>query len=133
MMRGNCNLELSLLSPSFDHHSVDQNYHQQPMKEEAINGSPKEEQLDQKKLTIFYNGGVASCDVTDLQARSIILLASQEIEAEKLPKTEPSSPILMLKSQMYKENTGLSMKIRSLQQFLQKRRRRIQASSPYSH
>ncbi|KAL8108344.1 hypothetical protein AgCh_024708 [Apium graveolens] len=88
-----------------------------------------------QKLTIFYNGRVSSCDVTEIQARSIISLASQEIVGRK-PMTPTCSDKSMDSSspepqQSYKQNESLSMK-KSLQQFLQKRRSRIQATSPYS-
>lgn len=38
------------------------------------------EQQEQKQLTIFYNGRVLVCDVAELQARAILLLASREME-----------------------------------------------------
>uniref|UniRef100_A0A166IL75 Tify domain-containing protein n=1 Tax=Daucus carota subsp. sativus TaxID=79200 RepID=A0A166IL75_DAUCS len=101
---------------------------------EEMRSPNSEEKQDNRKLTIFYNGRVSSCDVTDIQARSIILLATQEIGGEKL--TTPASSGTSSESsskpqQYYKQNKGLSMK-KSLQQFLQKRRTRIQATSPYS-
>uniref|UniRef100_A0A5B7AIU0 Protein TIFY n=1 Tax=Davidia involucrata TaxID=16924 RepID=A0A5B7AIU0_DAVIN len=123
-MRRNCNLELRLLPPSASFHSTDHR-HQQPMLD-LLSGSPKEKQ-SQQQLTIFYKGRVSVCDVTEIQARAIIMHASREME-EKM-KTPPSSPLLQ--SQLYSP-IGLSMK-RSLQQFLQKRKHRIQATSPYNH
>lgn len=70
-----------------------------------------------------------------VQARSIISVATGEIVREKEAMTptcsETSSDSCPKPQVMYKQqNTGLSMK-RSLQQFLQKRRTRIQATSPY--
>lgn len=65
-----------------------------------------------------------------LQARAIILLASKEMDESKTPT---SPPLMTLQSQLYSPsggNTGLSMK-KSLQRFLQKRKHRIQATSPY--
>ena len=70
-----------------------------------------------------------------LQARAIILLASREME-ERLktprmmtsPGSEPCSP--SLQSPIYSPTTALSMK-KSLQRFLQKRKHRAQAMSPY--
>ncbi|KAK4399368.1 protein TIFY 5A [Sesamum angolense] len=102
-----------------------------------MGGSPDEKQ----QLTIFYNGRVATCDVTELQARSIISLARREMEDEKSKSSlggsgsEPSSPLLISSpihnsSQTRGNGSGLSMK-RSLQSFLQKRRSRVQAISPY--
>ncbi|KAA8519475.1 hypothetical protein F0562_013731 [Nyssa sinensis] len=130
-MRRNCNLELRLLPPSASSHSTyydGDNNHQQSMLE-LLNGSSKEKQ-QQQQLTIFYKGRVSVCDVTELRARTIIMHARREME-EKMksaPSSEPCSPLLQ--SQLHSP-TGLSMK-RSLQQFLQKRKHRIQATSPYS-
>ncbi|KAK3000786.1 hypothetical protein RJ639_021452 [Escallonia herrerae] len=92
------------------------------------NGSPNENE-NQQQRTIFYNGRMSVCDVTELQARAIILLASQETEQKSKTPTgsEPSSPLIQ--SPLYSP-TGLSMK-RSLQWFLQKRKHRAQATSPY--
>ncbi|XP_057462211.1 protein TIFY 5A-like [Actinidia eriantha] len=121
-MRRNCNLELRLVPPSSSLHTVDYN---QSM-------SPKDQrQKEQQQLTIFYNGRVSVCDVTELQARAIINLASREMEEKLNTPTglEPSSPLLQ--SQLYSPNS-FSMK-RSLQQFLEKRKHRIQATSPYNH
>ncbi|KAK1368971.1 Tify domain-containing protein [Heracleum sosnowskyi] len=131
-MERNCNLELRLVTPSFDDHSVAENaYHNQLMKEEIRSQNPQEKQLGNQKLTIFYNGRVSSCDVTEIQARSIISLANQEIVGEKTktPTCSDESMVWFPKPQ-YKQNTSLSMK-KSLQQFLQKRRSRIQETSPY--
>ncbi|KAI7725175.1 hypothetical protein M8C21_009794, partial [Ambrosia artemisiifolia] len=81
-----------------------------------------------QQLTIFYDGKVSVCDVTELQARTIIKLASEEMDDKwrrtpgSTTSSEPSSSPLM--------SGGLSMK-RSLQRFLQKRKHRIQATSPY--
>ncbi|KAL7129671.1 hypothetical protein ABFS83_13G083300 [Erythranthe nasuta] len=69
----------------------------------------------QQQLTVFYNGRVAACDVTEFQARAIILLASGEMEDEKRSAIPTS---------------GLSMK-RSLQRFLEKRKTRLHCTSPY--
>nr|CAN84091.1 hypothetical protein VITISV_007759 [Vitis vinifera] len=116
-------------------------------------GSPQEQQ-QQQQLTIFYDGRVCVCEVTELQglfmnpadqvflwavvpfgymyeARAIILTASREVET----KTPTASDVTMvspsLQSQLYSP-TGLSMK-RSLRSFLQKRKNRIEATSPYGH
>ncbi|XP_059665644.1 protein TIFY 5A-like [Cornus florida] len=124
----NCNLELRLLPPSAPSCSTDCNDdHHQSMRE-IFSASPKEKEMQQ--ITIFYNGRVTSCDVTELQARAIIQHARREMEGElKTPTgSEPSSPLLQ--SQLHSP-AGLSMK-RSLQRFLQKRKCRSQAMSPYS-
>ncbi|XP_050230970.1 protein TIFY 5A-like [Mercurialis annua] len=107
-MRRNCNLELRLFPVS------------DPEEE-------REQQHQPQQITIFYNGNVSVCDVTEIQARVILLLASQETD-DKL-RTSPSPT---LPSPVYVPDNGLSMK-RSLQRFLQKRNnRRIQTTFPYS-
>ncbi|XP_074329488.1 protein TIFY 5A-like [Apium graveolens] len=136
-MRRNCNLELQLVTPSCDDHTVNGQYifQRQPLIEEVTYGNPRQEQ-NTRKITIFYNGRVKSCDVTEIQARSIISVASEEIGREKgeakTPTCSETSSDSCPKAQvMHKQqNTGLTMK-RSLQQFLQKRRTRIHATSPY--
>ncbi|KAF8413563.1 hypothetical protein HHK36_001554 [Tetracentron sinense] len=83
----------------------------------------------QQQLTIFYNGRVCICDATELQARAIIWLASRKIE-ERMNTPRSESVSSSLQSQVLYRPSGLSMK-RSLQGFLQKRKKRIQATSPY--
>ncbi|KAA3489173.1 protein TIFY 5A [Gossypium australe] len=118
-MRRNSNLELRLLPSSYpsDSHG---------MMEERIE-SPE---TQQQQLTIFYNGRVCVSDVTELQAKAILMLANRKRDERMKSPTgwEPVSPTL--KSQVNSPNTALSMK-RSLQRFLQKRKTRIQATSPY--
>ncbi|RVW34919.1 Protein TIFY 5A [Vitis vinifera] len=125
MKSRNCNLELSLLPSTAYRHK---------MMMEMGRGSPQEQQQQQQQqqqLTIFYDGRVCVCEVTELQARAIILTASREVET----KTPTASDVTMvspsLQSQLYSP-TGLSMK-RSLRSFLQKRKNRIEATSPYGH
>ncbi|OUZ99369.1 Tify [Macleaya cordata] len=125
-MRRNCNLDLCLLPPSSssipssDSYSTDQS---------MIEGSDESPQ----QLTIFFDGRICVCDVTELQARAILSLARREMdERMKTPRSlDPASPVLQ--SQLHSPNNGISMK-RSLQRFLQKRKNRIQATShPYNN
>ncbi|KVH89392.1 protein TIFY 5A-like [Cynara cardunculus var. scolymus] len=123
-MRRNCNLTLRLVPPS--PHS---DHRQQHPPIDGVDLSSKDRNQNQnqnqnQQLTIFYGGRVSVCDVTDTQARAIIKVASEEIE-EKWRSRTPGSPLLPSPS-------GLSMKM-SLQSFLQKRKHRIQATSPYHH
>ncbi|CAH2062500.1 unnamed protein product [Thlaspi arvense] len=134
-MRRNCNLELRLVPPSAALQPADFEDDQPRLRPmlDLRRGSPKErDEQQQQQLTIFYNGNISVCDVTELQARAIILLASKEMEERvKSPMgSEPSSPLIQ--SPLCSPNSGLSMK-RSLQRFLQKRQNRIQSTSPYHH
>ncbi|KAK4589205.1 hypothetical protein RGQ29_019981 [Quercus rubra] len=127
-MKRNCNLELRLFPYSASLPSNDSGDDHQPMMEER-RGSPQQNQQPQQ-LTIFYNGKICVSDVTEFQARSILMLATREMEERlKTPTgSDLSSPTLQ--TEQYSPSTGLSMK-RSLQRFLQKRKNRIQATSPY--
>lgn len=100
-MKRQCNLDLGLVTPSVFYHSS------RPNKKQP------------QPLTIFYNGQVAACDVTEVEARAIILCATKQQFMEHKSRISPSSPA-----------TGLSMK-RSLQRFLEKRKTRAHAISPY--
>ncbi|KAL5771947.1 hypothetical protein ACOSP7_011556 [Xanthoceras sorbifolium] len=128
-MKRNCSLELRLLPPSDSVSSSD-------FGGAGRSTSPPENQ--QKQLTIFYGGRVCVCDVTELQARAILMIASREME-EKMRSPSSGSPSSasppvspIIESQLYSPvpPTGLSMK-RSLQRFLQKRKHRVLAASPY--
>ncbi|XP_076908930.1 protein TIFY 5A-like [Bidens hawaiensis] len=115
-MSNSCNLELRLV-PSSPIHLP----RQHPSYDIKMSG---EDLKEKQKLTIFYDGKVSVCDVTELQAKTIIKLASEEMDEKcrRTPGSTPSSSPLM--------SGGLSMK-RSLQSFLQKRKHRAQATSPY--
>ncbi|CAI9782159.1 unnamed protein product [Fraxinus pennsylvanica] len=122
-MKRNCNLELRLVTPSASFHH---NARFDPMLN-MVNESPNEKQNQQ--LTIFYNGNVAVCNVTELQARVMILLARREMEErtrEWSPGSDPCSPLLQ--SPLHSP-TSFCMR-RSLQRFLNKRKSRVQAM-PY--
>ncbi|XP_028764848.1 protein TIFY 5A [Neltuma alba] len=121
-MRRNCNLELRLF-PSFE------TSHLRDTSTEPDSESP---QQNLQKLTIFYDGKMCVCDVTEFQARSILMLANREMkERARTPNgsSEPCSPNTV---PLYSPGGGLSMK-RSLQNFLQKRKNRILEASPYHH
>lgn len=73
--------------------------------------------------------------VMHMQAKSILMLAHKKVEEEIRMRTptgaEPSTPtIVQSPHHVHSPGTGLSMK-RSLQQFLQKRKSRVQEASPY--
>ncbi|KAK7359475.1 hypothetical protein VNO77_01435 [Canavalia gladiata] len=123
----NCNLELRLFPPSRSD--------LRPIMEAEVNESPQQvhhQQQQNHPLTIFYDGKICVSDVTEYQARSILMLANKEIEERmKTPNgSEPSSPLQS--HNLHSPGTGLSMK-RSLQRFLQKRKNRNQETSPYRH
>ncbi|XP_015574971.2 protein TIFY 5A [Ricinus communis] len=123
-MRRNCSLELRPVPFSDSGH----NHREQ----QAIE-SPQERQ----QLTIFYNGRVCVCYVTEVQARAILSLASREME-DKMTTSLLGTPtgrsefVSPLPSPLCSPSTGLSMK-RSIQRFLQKRKHRAQATSPYNY
>ncbi|XP_021724877.1 protein TIFY 5A-like isoform X2 [Chenopodium quinoa] len=84
-----------------------------------------------EQLTIFYNGTICVCDVTEAQARCIINRASRKMtEGTCISPTDQISPKLQYEQLCSQTQNGLSMK-KSLRQFLEKRRHRIKATSPY--
>ncbi|KAL4200504.1 hypothetical protein AMTRI_Chr02g253850 [Amborella trichopoda] len=102
----------------------------------------------QQQLTIFYNGRVSVCHVTEGQASAILGLAAEEEEdvdttlrispVESSSDQSSSSSIISIPpllqphigfSAVAKMATGQSMK-RSLQRFLQKRKK-LHTNSPY--
>ncbi|KAL2467399.1 Protein TIFY 5A [Abeliophyllum distichum] len=98
-----------------------------PLLDMKNSGMNRNEKKQNQQLTIFCNGKVAVCDVTELQARAIILVASREMEGKS--DTKPGSDPWLLPF-LESPLNSLSMK-KSLQRFLQKRKARIQATSLY--
>ncbi|XP_010907301.1 protein TIFY 5A [Elaeis guineensis] len=108
-----------------------------------------EQKQQQQKITIFYNGQICVCDVTEFQAKAIICMAQKEMN-DKMNKNHhnqqqqqfqqkhnkksnpPQPPASSSEAMPQLLNQGLSMK-RSLQRFLQKRKTRINAASPYNN
>ncbi|RHN42394.1 putative transcription factor TIFY family [Medicago truncatula] len=118
----NLNLELRLFPPSISDICP-------TMKEEEESESPQEDHQQQyRPLTIVYDGKISVTDATEIQARSILMLAKKEmVRTPTGSSSEPSSPSVF---NLYSPSTSLSMQ-KSLQRFLQKRKNRIQEASPY--
>ncbi|GMH31068.1 hypothetical protein Nepgr_032911 [Nepenthes gracilis] len=130
-MRRNCNLELQLLPSSFSSDAA--------AASSIISGHPMgsncdHDQSGEQQMTIFYNGRVCVCDVTEIQARAIIWMASREVDKERRASSTPATPSSahLPPPTPPAAPATLSMK-RSLQRFLQKRNYRIQAAAPYHH
>ncbi|KAF8007608.1 hypothetical protein BT93_K1573 [Corymbia citriodora subsp. variegata] len=111
-MGKNCNLDLHLLSSISSSSSSSSSSHQS--------------QVNQQQLAIFNKGRVRPFDLTEFQARAIIWLASREVES-RAGLSPPSKKTHLLWGP---SSPGLSMK-RSLQRFLQERRKRARAMAPY--
>ncbi|XP_058728193.1 protein TIFY 5A-like [Vicia villosa] len=126
-MKRNCNLELRLYSPYVSHRNH--------MVEEEKDSDKSSMQNQQQPLTIFYDGKMCVIDVTEFQAKSILMLANEKVEEiVKTPTWSEASTPTTVESphQLYSPGHALSMKM-SLQRFLQKRKIRIQQASPYNH
>ncbi|XP_021841701.2 protein TIFY 5A [Spinacia oleracea] len=118
-----CNLELGL-SPS----STSISSTASTISMGSVNGDNPKKQEQQR--TIFYNGTICVCDVTDVQAKSIIQLASRKTIQEICTSTT-ITPTLQSQQLCTQTQNGLSAMKKSLRQFLEKRKHRIQATSPY--
>ncbi|XP_057535746.1 protein TIFY 5A-like [Amaranthus tricolor] len=93
----------------------------------------------QEQMTIFYNGRICVCDVTQDQARSIISLASRYKSTEGMmcrsqytggDDANHSISQTLQSQRLCAQNGTQSMK-RSLRQFLEKRKHRAQSTFPY--
>ncbi|XP_030546548.1 protein TIFY 5A [Rhodamnia argentea] len=116
-MGKNCNLDLHLLS------SISSSSSSSSSSYDESSSTTQQSHLNQQQLAILYKGRVRPFDLTEFQARAIIWLASREVES--------SSPPPLKKTPLWSPSaSGLSMK-RSLQRFLQERRKRARAMSPY--
>ncbi|KAF3509560.1 hypothetical protein F2Q69_00008421, partial [Brassica cretica] len=126
-MENNCDLELRLFPTS----SYDESDTSVVESRSCGNSLSKEE--ESQRITIFYSEKMyVSSNVTHLQAKSIILIASREMEERSSSNgSDPRNRLTRLHHHQL-PNPKASMK-RSLQSFLQKRRIRIQAASPYHH
>ncbi|CAH8380803.1 unnamed protein product [Eruca vesicaria subsp. sativa] len=129
-MEKNCDLELRLFPTSS---SITDSDNSVVESRSSGNSLPKEEET--QRLTIFYNGKMCVySDVTHHQAKSIISIASREMVERSFPDgSDPRNRSTRLNHYHQQlPNPKASMK-RSLQSFLQKRKIRIQADSPYHH
>ncbi|XP_074591127.1 protein TIFY 5A-like [Curcuma longa] len=99
-------------------------------------------QEDDGNITIFYNGTICICDVTEIQARAIISMAKKEMEVDinNNDNDNKSNTLKCLQVPSGSNTTGSSMAMvtvvpslllnqspsmkRSLQQFLHKRKTR---------
>ncbi|KAG2290964.1 hypothetical protein Bca4012_006906 [Brassica carinata] len=126
-MENNCDLELRLFPTS----SYDESDTSVVESRSCGNSLSKEE--ESQRITIFYSEKMCvSSNVAHLQAKSIILIASREMEERSSSNgSDPRNRLTRLHHHQL-PNPKASMK-RSLQSFLQKRRIRIQAASPYHH
>ncbi|KAK6919844.1 CO/COL/TOC1, conserved site [Dillenia turbinata] len=116
MQRTNCNLQLSLDLGSSSNKPKSSG-------EESLESSTAT--MDQP-FAIFFKGLLCDFDVTDFRAKAIIWCASRETDERSSPILSPS-PQFQLCSP-----PGSSVK-RSLQKFLQERKNRIRATSPYKY
>ncbi|CAL9090093.1 unnamed protein product [Musa textilis] len=104
-------------------------------------GEYQQQRRRRQQITLLYDGRICVCDVTEIQARAIIAMAKREMDGHMKKKTQahrqpiesslpPSPPPRPVERLLI--NPELSMK-RSLQRFLQKRKSREHALSPYGH
>ncbi|XP_058754453.1 protein TIFY 5A-like [Vicia villosa] len=132
-MRRNCNLELCLFPQYVSDSTHNQNNH---MFEEEKDSDKSSMQNQQQPLTIFYDGKMCVIDVTEFQAKSILMMADRKVqETVMTPESKASTPtIVQSPHQLYSPGPAPALSMRtSLQRFLQKRKNRIQQASPYNH
>ncbi|GAB4840643.1 hypothetical protein Ancab_021410 [Ancistrocladus abbreviatus] len=102
----------------------------------------QQQRQQQQQMTIFYDGMVRVCDVTEVQARAIIWLASRAVEEraaispslQRQPLFSPvpaaAPPPAVVAASAPAAPPALK---RSLQRFLEKRNHRIHAAAPQHH
>ncbi|XP_004486286.1 protein TIFY 5A [Cicer arietinum] len=139
-MRRNCNLELCLFPPY--HTSANRHNQCNLVEEEDHSDKRLTTQNQQQPLTIFYDGKICVTDVTEFQAKSILMMANKKLQESVNTPTprgsEPSTPTIVYSPNQLYSPAGLgpgprlSMK-RCLQRFLQKRKNRVLEASPYNH
>ncbi|XP_021763777.1 protein TIFY 5A-like [Chenopodium quinoa] len=118
-----CNLELGL-SPSSTSISSTAS---------TISTGSIGDNLKEGQMTIFYNGKICVCDVTEAQAKCVINLASGKTTEGmcKSPATTGRADLNITFSSQQSQRLPQTSLSRSLRQFLEKRKHRIQATSPY--
>ncbi|XXG66035.1 hypothetical protein AAC387_Pa05g3590 [Persea americana] len=118
-----CNLDLCLL-PAGNEANI-----QSPDSVESRSEEPME---NSQKLTIFYNGRVSVCNVTEFQAGAILRLAKQQVNEKMKKNHQVESPSQCQPQSPCEPQAPAATVKRSLQRFLQKRMSRIHSTSPYS-
>ncbi|GAB4829368.1 hypothetical protein Ancab_019039 [Ancistrocladus abbreviatus] len=125
----NFDLQLRLLPSPFPSLSSSEFTFMEP------NYDVSQQQHQQQRMTIFYNGNIYIWNVTELQARALMSLAKGEVEESTRSNSSHSNlqQTSLLNGGAPGPVAAPAMR-RSLQQFLQKRNQRIQtAASPYYH
>ncbi|CAK9327594.1 unnamed protein product [Citrullus colocynthis] len=83
--------------------------------------------------TVTANTGVLLPDLTELQARAIIVGATRQMEAERRSTICRITSAATAEQVPMKSGANNPSMRRSLQRFLQKRKHRTQTLSPYTH
>ncbi|XP_057420071.1 protein TIFY 5A-like [Lotus japonicus] len=135
-MRRNLNLELQLFPPS--HSDLRPINDEEEARESQQQDHSHQQQQQHRPLTIFYGGKTCVRDVTEIQARSILMVAHKEIMEERVrtptatTTSTGSSPVIPQSHQNLNSPCTSHYMQKSLQRFLQKRKNRAQEASPYN-